>query len=217
MEDHFDRDIKQKLEGITPEELGYRPDREKLWQQVSGKKKTRSIPFPAWITHAAAIAAGLLIGAYFFSREKGPEQMPVPLAHTGTVVAPPAKTTVDTVYVTRQVAIAKPATSGPVTQPVKQNAGIPSKETTIAKEQHEPARVTVPSPAPQEPLVAIAPTVQQRKVMHLSDMGNENAIAKPKTTENMAFFNIFSNQEVAQGSQTTLSMLVGQQFGPEKN
>lgn len=216
MEDHFDRDIKQKLEGLTPEELGYRPDREKLWQQVSGKKKSKTIPFPTWITHAAAIAAGLLIGAYFFSREKGQEQNTVPAAYTGSASLPRVKTIVDTIYVAQPVAKDRQVATGPVTQPL-QKSSVPVIETHIAQGQDSPAPVMAPSPVPQETIVAIAPPVQQRKVMHLSDMGNENALAKPKTSENMAFLKIFSIQSPVEGNETTLSMLIGQQFGSLKN
>src|SRR5262245_34830085 len=96
MDHSFDRKLKQKLEDQSPEALGHRPDRERMWQQISGRQKRKPFILPAWASHAAAVAAGLLIGILLLSRHR--EAAPLTAMHTLPAIAATGTRT-DTVYV----------------------------------------------------------------------------------------------------------------------
>lgn len=210
MEHSFDRDIKQKLQDITPEEAGYRPDRDKLWQSIEAKKAPKRKALPFWLGHAAAVAAGLLLGFFFFYPGKNIQQ-----EHTvvGTHVAPIIKTIRDTVY------MQQPATSVPVPAPsmAAHSSGHPG--TPAAAKAGGPVPVQLPAeeqlpvrdPAPQEPLLAVnkpAPI----KVLHLSDIDNENAHSKPEKQKVYALFNIIRIPTTSEDPTGTLTMSIGEQI-----
>ncbi len=214
MKDSFERDLKQKLEQATPEELGFRPDRDKLWGKINAQPKTKTVPLRTWITHAAAIAAGLLIGAFFLNRDQQPA------VATGT---PPlsssqkVKIKTDTVYVlqpAREHKDQKTTAQAPVVTETRQHQepNLPTvPQEQIAQNKETPAPATLPGE------ITVATNKQLPKVLHLSDMGNENTDTKLRTTQNLAFFKILSNQNQTGDNQHTFSMLVKRRFIPAKN
>lgn len=220
MKDSFDRGIKQKLEDLTPEELGYRPDREKIWGKIAQKKKAKIIPFPSWITHAAAVAAGLLIGAFFLNRHhQDPESKSV-VASPKSIQSLPQKVTIrtDTVYVLQAAEEQqKKKAAGRVTATAVYKQQQP-QESFITQKPIDKKITEEVIPAPTVPSETAAATIAatQHKVLHLSDMDNENSIPKPKP-KNLAFFKIFSNSSQPEDHQATLSMLVGQRLAASKN
>lgn len=211
MEHSFDRDIKQKLQDITPEEAGYRPDRDKLWQSIEAKKAPKRKTLPFWLGHAAAVAAGLLLG-FFFSYPGGNIQQEHTVA--GTHVAPIIKTIRDTVYLqqpAQSVPVPAPSMAAhsnehPGTPAAPAKAGGPVPVQLPAEEQPP-----VMDPAPQEPLLAVnkpAPT----KVLHLSDIGNENAHSKPEKQKAYALFKIIRIPTTSEDPTGTLTMSISEQL-----
>ncbi|WP_118975863.1 hypothetical protein [Taibaiella koreensis] len=204
MDNSFDRLLKQKLAGQSPESLGFRPDREKLWQQVEAKRKKKTRLIPLWLSHTAAVAAGLAVGFFFLSREEKtrPEQQPV-------AVHQPAATRPQTV---------SPPQAGPeedhragttVAQHNKHHptSSLPDVRPTTTETPPLPAVPEMPESQPEmvreEPVIATTAR-QAPQVLHLADMDNENALPKGRNKTAFGEF-VPANLRQPEGNAKALS------------
>lgn len=190
MSGSFEERLKQKLEQSSPEELGYRPDREQLWHKVVTRQKRRSLPLRLWLSHAAAIAAGLLIGGFFLATYKDREAaaglkpgQATAVVQTQQPQAAENTNAPDKAPVTPSVATVQPATRHHLQQahnpqPAKGQPPTPITPVTT-QQQVTTAAVPVPVPTPEPVVVArVEPTkTAKAKVLHLMDIDNENTRA----------------------------------------
>ncbi|WP_157977238.1 hypothetical protein [Taibaiella helva] len=215
MDNSFDRLLKEKLADQSPEALGFRPDREKLWQQMEAKKKRQTRLIPLWLSHTAAVAAGLLI-AFFFLPHKG----------NNTKESAPAVAGRQTVIRTDTVFVLQAATAtGPgmptTTIPQHHNRAAAAAPIITSKPEAPTANIPVPEAkeekleAPIEaPVVAAAPP-QTPRVLHLADMDNENA-ATPQQKKELGGF-LPANLTLPDGRENALSSTAVQLFTKSKN
>jgi len=215
MDNSFDRLLKEKLADQSPEALGLRPDREKLWQQVEARKKQKVRLIPLWLSHTAAVAAGLLI-AFFFLPHKGnntKESVPA-VAGRQTVI----KT--DTVFVLQAATATGP---GMPTTTIPQHHNRAAAATPIVASKPEAPTANIPLPEAREerleapieaPVVATAPH-QTPRVLHLADMDNENAAAPQRKKELGGF--LPANLTLPDGRENALSSTAVQLFTKSKN
>ncbi len=179
MKSSFDQQIKQQLEQSSPEDLGYKPDRDKLWNRIEAKQNRKRVPIRMWLSHAAAIAAGLIIGSYFLTTyRQDPAQQDIKQTEqpTATTVVP-RQDSLQTAVLHGQhsplpaTAQAKPNRSQhtPVPQPTAQQQPEP---VVAAQQQSEQDNLPADKTA-EQPVVAQA-TRPKVKVLHLMDMHNEN-------------------------------------------
>lgn len=222
MDNSFDRDIKQKLANQSPESLGFRPDRDKLWQQIESRKKKKTRLVPIWLSHTGAVAAGLLIAFFVLSRRTaGPEQKPM-------AVQPSVRTVTDTIYIqstpqaTQQPQLAAVATSptGSRHKPVAPPP-VPTHEgTTTSEPSAPPLQEPIPlaEPKTEAPVVLAAAPRQHRKVMHLADMDNENTLSRPRQKNTPVDFIQLANLSQPESGQGSLAVTAaGRLFSKNKN
>lgn len=216
MDNSFDRLLKQKLADQSPESLGFRPDREKLWQQVEAKKKQKARLIPLWLSHTAAVAAGLLIAFFFLPHKSDHTTSIAPaVANRQTIV----KT--DTVLVMQPAPAASHSTiatapphrshSTAATSVIVPGPAAPAKKTPV------PAIVVTdkePEAPVDEPVVAAAPK-QAPKVLHLADMNNENTVSPQRRNQPGAF--LPANLALPGDGGTALSATAVQLFTKSKN
>lgn len=219
MKDNVPDNIKNRLEDASPEELGYRPDREGMWNRIAPGPAKRTMPFLRWATHAAAVAAGLLLG-FFLWTGSGREQAPG-LAQQEHI--PPAQVIRDTVYLAATPAAAAqlPAAAAPGRTAAhktdgQQATGIPvrypKQEPEIA--EHTPVQQ---QPAPEENLLAHQPPARSGPaVLHLADIGNENARSRTKQKA-PALFNIIPILAEPADQSETLTMSVSETLFRPRN
>lgn len=210
MDHSFDRHIKQKLGNSSPEELGYKPDREQLWKRVEAKKKKKGRPLILGFSHAAAVAAGLLIGFFLLSRDQASKDTP---AVAGASVATVTRTIRDTVYVPQvkqqtgpAVVYVAPKDKQPAARQQQQYLPVQQPETTqpvIMPVQQEPVPVMIAS--------------RQPKVLHLADMDNENTLSLTPKKKNKTILDNFSNQGQPESNTETLSMLASRKLNLNRN
>lgn len=210
MKNTFDKELKQKLANASLEETGIAFDKEKLWNRIEQKKSSgRSIVLP-WISHIAAVAAGLLIGLFIFLKEEPQDQINV--TQTRTI---PAKVTLrDTVYVFQNT----PAKIAPIKKiTVQQQPGITQHLPAPEQEPKEPF-ITPVILKQEETLVATAATIPAKpRVLHLSDIDNENAHPKVARKQDLAFLKKYRNPGQAGQNQETFSMIIGKEIFNAKN
>ncbi len=196
MSGSFEERLKQKLEQSSPEELGYRPDREQLWHKVVTRQKRRSLPLRLWLSHAAAIAAGLLIGGFFLATYKDREAaaglkpgQATAVVQTQQPQAAENTNAPDKAPVTPSVATVQPATRHQLQQahnpqPAKGQHPAPIAPVTT---QQQVITAAVPAPTPEPVVARVEPTkTEKAKVLHLMDIDNENtrALRSPRESNN---------------------------------
>lgn len=202
MSSSFEQQLKERLEQSSPEDLGYRPDREQLWNRIATQQKSRKIPLRLWVSHAAAIAAGLLIGVFFLATYKDRA------GDSGLKPSPAPQVTA----VTPQQAAAPPATTGntpgaptaatqPAAVPPQQNLPVQHPQVT-AQPQITAAATKTPATRADVPPAQDLPDVQEKeqapvvaqaerrkpKVLHLMDIDNENTrVMRSPQQQNMSW------------------------------
>lgn len=176
MKSSFDQKIKQQLEESSPEDLGYKPDRDNLWSRIEAKQNRKRLPLRMWLSHAAAIAAGLIIGSYFlttYRQDTAQQDIKQTEQHTAAVLpkqdtAPAAAMPgrLNTSPVTVQV---RPSRSHNATtlQPASQQ-----QQRSLTTAQPQPG--LIPADKAEEPAVVAQAIKPKVKVLHLMDMHNEN-------------------------------------------
>lgn len=226
MDNSFDRDLKRKLENQSPESLGFRPDRDKLWQQIESGKKKKTRLVPLWLSHTGAVAAGLLIAFFVLSRRAAePEHRPMAVH-----VQPAIRTITDTVYApaTPQTVQQQPQVAAVATAPSgsrQKTAALPPavvpRKGTATPEPPAPAQpepVPVTDPKTEAPLVLAAAPRQHRKVMHLADMDNENTMSRPRQKNTPVDFIQLANLSQPESGQGSLAVTAaGRLFSKNKN
>jgi hypothetical protein len=217
MKEDFERRLKQKLEQATPEELGYRPDKEQLWNRITTQqKKPKTLPLVTWITHAAAIAAGLLIGAFFLNWENQPAAVQL---MPDVVSSQKLKIRTDTVYVLQSPGAHKdpekvvPATAVNQARPHRETGQPTAAQEQIVQKQE------IPAPKMERQETTIARNQQPPKVLHLSDIGNENAIPQSRIIKMPILVQLFSSPNLQDDRQASASAsaLIRQQAATTKN
>lgn len=178
MKSSFDQQIKQQLEQSSPEDLGYTPDRDNLWSRIEAKQNRKRLPLRMWLSHAAAIAAGLVIGSYFlttYRQDTAQQDISQTEQHTTAVLAKQ-----DTLQ-----SVAMPGQHNPssvTTQARSTRSHIAPAPRPVTQQQPEPVIAAQPQPEPgplpagrdEEPTVIAQAAQPKVKVLHLMDMRNEN-------------------------------------------
>jgi hypothetical protein len=210
MKNEFDKDLKQRLDNASLQEAGLRFDKDKLWGKIEKKKAKKRIPFLPWVSHAAAVAAGLAIGIFFFVHK---DQQP---ASDHQVVVqqketPIVKTTTDTVYIVKNETPQhqKPASATIIKTP---------QQASIAVEQKNlPGAANTILPAKEEQSVLAMNERIHPKVLHLSDMENENAQSNTREQKKPSSIFVLSSQNQSESTSETFSMLIAQKLKLTKN
>jgi hypothetical protein len=209
MKNTFDKDLKQRLDSASLQEAGLRFDKEKLWGKIEKKKAKKRIPFLPWISHVAAVAAGLAAGIFLFvhkDQQQGNHQVVVQQKEI-----PVLKTITDTVYIVKNEPQQhqKPASVTVIKIP---------QQTTVATTQKTlpPTPDNILPEKEEQPVLAVSERVQP-KVLHLADIENENA--KPHTWERKrnTFFVTLPDRSQSGSSTESFSMLVAQKLNLTKN
>ncbi|MFA6057792.1 MAG: hypothetical protein WC756_06320 [Taibaiella sp.] len=210
MKNEFDKNLKQRLDNASLQEAGLRFDKDKLWGKIEKKKAKKRIPFLPWVSHAAAVAAGLAIGIFFFVHK---DQQPVS-DHQVVVQqkeTPIVKTITDTVYIVKNETSQhqKPASVTIIKTP---------QQTSVAVEQKtSPGAANTILPAKDEqPVLAMNERVQP-KVLHLADMENENAQSNTREQKKPSSIFVLSSQNQSESTSETFSMLIAQKLKLTKN
>lgn len=220
MKEAFDRELKKKLEGLRPGEAGFTPAYDRIWERVqAGKKQPAVLPWRSWLSHAAAIAAGLVLGIFLLrpSEKPHPPTAVVSVADRQPAPAPAGPPIVirDTLYVqvpARVTPPRRPATGTPV-----QTVPAPTLQQHIATVSPDTVPQALTKEPAQEALLATAKPAPL-KVLHLSDIDNENAHPHSSRETMPAFFKRLINKgEGNNNSPETLSMLVSRHLSPSKN
>lgn len=180
MSSSFDDQLRRKLDKIIPEDVGLPFDREKVWERIHIVPPDRKVlPFKSWswITHTAAITAGIFIGIWFFAKEKqappgtiavGPATGEIPFANNNPISAkelPLTKTRPATATVSRSAA----ATNR-----------LPSRTIQVANSEDDLIKPVEHQEDPE--IINEAPVIAQanikmhihKQVLHLADIMNEN-------------------------------------------
>lgn len=223
MHNEHEDNLKSRLNEAAPEALGYRPDREKIWAKVNARPAAKVWPLGRWFSHAAAVAAGLVLGFFLWpgTTEKQEERVavhpdPVPQLIRDTVYM--AATTAETAQTRSQEytaarARSKPAQSGaapgaaPVTdRPITPSAPDPRTPAPALAGAAPGATRALPETTPPRP--------QQMPVLHLADIGNENAPhpSMPAPQHMYAFKNILKKAAHQEDPSQTLSMMLSEHF-----
>jgi hypothetical protein len=214
MKSEFDKHLKQKLDNTSPEEVGCSLNSGKLWDKIEQKKKGKQIKFMPWMSHAAAVAAGLVIGIFFFTKQTDET------TESSTIAvhpySKPAITTIhDTVYLAKTNEEQNPEFINPET---KVNKSIQKarpailiqqqQSQTVLKENTFPQtnKLKDPEHAPEATFLVALP--KQVKVLHLSDMDNENTPATINTRKKPIPIFVLSKDLPSETNTETLSMLV---------
>ena len=216
MKDAFERDLKQKLEQATPEELGLRPDKDKLWGKIATQPKPKAMPLRNWITHAAAIAAGLLIGAFFLNREQQPT---VATGMPRLSSSQKLKIQTDTVYVLQPAREDKDhKTIAPAAIVTRTSQHLEPGLPTVAQEQIA-QKQEAPTPEIVHQEITVAGNQQPPKVLHLSDIGNENAMPQSRIIKIPILVQLFASPNLQEDKQASASasVLIRQQLTDTKN
>lgn len=189
MGNDFEKMMNEKMEGASLEELMPDFDKQATWeeleQRIPGEEK-KTKPVFAWWTHAATLAAGLIIGGIIIKSltVTNPTQQTQPVATTTeqiTTGEPEIIVKTDTVFITKEVPAAPVET--PVQKAITPKPTQPKQETFIAQEetpkQKENKEQTI-QPIIQEEIkkpqqaVAVASKQKQVKPIHLLDIDNED-------------------------------------------
>jgi flagellar basal body-associated protein FliL len=211
MKNTFDKDLKQRLDNASLQEAGLHFDKEKLWGKIEKKKAKKRIPFLPWISHTAAVAAGLAVGIFLFVHKDQQQNDHHVVVQQKEV--PVLKTITDTVYIVKNeqqhqkaavVSISKTPQQISVAMTQKTLSGTPRTPDNILPVKEE------------QPALAVNERVQP-KVLHLTDIENENA--QPHTWERKrnSFFVTLPDRSQSVSSTESFSMLVAQKLNLTKN
>jgi hypothetical protein len=204
MENKFDKDLKQRLGEASLPEAGLRFDKDKLWGKIEKKKAKKRIAFLPWVSHAAAVAAGLAAGIFLFIHKDQPVASPqVAVQQKGITVR-------DTVYIVKNE---KEQTQQPSVLRKAAKAQVPASVTTV----QQPLYIATDTEQPEEDAQAVIALNKSvpLKVLHLTDIDNENSKPHIRVREKPSFFVVDRNQ--AESSPETFSMLIAQKLNLKKN
>lgn len=211
MKNAFDKDLKQRLDNASLQETGLRFDKDKLWGKIEKKKAKKRIPFLPWVSHAAAVAAGLAAGILLFvHRDQQPANSHQVIVQQKEV--PVVQTVTDTVYIVKNenAQHQKPASVAIIKTP--QQAPVATEQKTLPGATNNVLQVQE-----EQPVLAMNERVQP-KVLHLADMENENAQSNTNTRkQKKSSFFVLSNHNPSESTSETFSMLVAQKLKLTKN
>lgn len=215
MKNRFDKELKQRLENTSLEEAGMALDKEKLWGRIEKKKSSgRSIALP-WLSHIAAVAAGLMIGLFLFLKEEQPQDQTV-ATQQNAVPVNGAKT--DTVYINRKPAGNYGLTKNNVQpKPAPTGQTLPGLLRPAVQEQEEQPALPVVAEQEQPQIASIVFPAVKPRVLHLSDMDNENAHPKAARKQDLAFIKKYLNPTQSGQNKETFSMIVEKEIFNVKN
>lgn len=202
MKNTFDKDLKQRLEEASMSDGSFAFDKEKLWNRIGEKKKSRKIIFLPWLSHAAAVAAGLAVGFFLFVQEK---EKPNTASNTMVQAQPQQRPSVqvitDTVYLAKAPESKAVQTAEPAAKQVRQTTGI----TPEAQPVPDIARQLMATP---ERTTLAANVRRPAKVLHLADMGNENASPGAQPNQGLAILKILKRVDLSETNKETFSMMI---------
>lgn len=214
MEDNFDNQIKNLLEGSQSDGAGLGLDKNALWNRVEQKQKTKIIPFKKWASHAAAAIIGIIICLPFlFNNNKTVTKTITRLQPANT------KIITDTVFLKDAPALV----SGKATplqartqQPLTGNPAPASSQpvpTTIHLANYDTTEVLT-----QPIFVAQVNNSHTRiKALHLKDMGNENATHQFRPVDKPNFIERLALRDQIQAPSESVSAIIDQQFFTSNN
>ena len=161
MNNDLDKQLRDLLDASSPADAGFELNKERVWRTIDSKQETKVIPFRKWISHAAAVAAGILLCLPFLFRT-GKETV---RTVTVTKMAPPEKI-VDTVLVLQQPQPA--ANHQPAYRP--QNKNQDKAESIAAQTIPVSSRIDNDTPAAgSEPVIAQTTIpVRKMQVLHMN-------------------------------------------------
>jgi hypothetical protein len=213
MEDNFNNQIKNLLEGSQPHGTGPVLDKDALWNRIEQKQKNKTIPFKKWASHAAAAIIGIIICLPFlFHNNKTVTKTITRLQPAST------KIVTDTVFLKQtpqlasgQVAPLKPKALQPAT--VKPPVVVPQTEVALRFPEHDTVMNIVPAA-----LLAQATTGHARsKALHVKDIGNENAVHQFRPVDKPSFIERLAARDQTQIPSESVSAIIDQQFFTSNN
>lgn len=224
MKTSFDQQLKQQLDQSTPEDLGYKPDRDKLWNRIEAKQKRKTLPLRLWVSHAAAIAAGLVIGSYFLTTYRTEEPAGLKQAAQTTSQALPEPTVPQKIPAAIPARVIQPpATVFPKAHNSNNNLALqpaPAQKNQLPTDHTTNTPEIIPDPAndTKAPPVIAQVTQPKVKVLHLMDIHNENTrlirAEEPKPEMRWAWFLPDDN---GQSGTESFSAQISQHFLHPKN
>lgn len=174
MEKEFEQ-IRDKLADATPEALGFHPDRKQVWEAISRKQQIPRSSYLLWVSHAAAILTGILLGAtliaLYFRNQPATDTI---------VVTTPQSPAAETAHEAELPSLPSQTTGASAVKKPLRKEVVPEAP-AVAKEPQMPVIVERQPSAPV-PTVAVAPPM---KTIHISDISHEHnnsAIPERKTT-----------------------------------
>jgi hypothetical protein len=209
MKNTFDKDLKQRLDDASLQEAGLRFDKEKLWGKIEKKKAKKRMPFLPWLSHAAAIAAGLAIGIFLFV-PKGQQ----PLNDHHLVIqqkeVPVVRTITDTVYIVKNEPQQYQKPASVAISKIPQQASVTTTQKTL------PTPDNILPVKEEQPTLAVNERVLP-KVLHLTDIENENAQPHTRERKRNTFFVTLPDRSQLESSTESFSMLIAQKLNLTKN
>ena len=212
MEHEFDDELRQRLERTTPESAGFQLNKEALWRKIEQKQKKKSKLLLKWLSHTAAVAAGLLIGILLFQHKEvdvQPEKPSVVLQHSPEETLPSH----DTLYIAK--AASKLREERNKTQQPK--SLLPANALHIARAD---SGSTIPPVAEHTPEVqhpeSVAVHAQKVKILHIADIGNENLPTKSTPATGLALLQRYAERKNQAANGETFSMTVSHQIFANK-
>ena len=104
MKPSFDRNLREKLLNANASEAGFDLNKEALWDKINKKEATKKKPILLYFSHAAAVAAGLLIALFLFNNYSRPKERII----VKTMIQPSASREIkDTVYLQQTIVVNK--------------------------------------------------------------------------------------------------------------
>lgn len=210
MENKFDKDLKQRLDDTSLPEAGLRFDKDKLWGKIEKKKTKKRIAFLPWISHTAAVAAGLAAGIFLFvHKDHLPENDHQVVIQQKEI--PVVQTVTDTVYIVRNENLPhQKSASGTITKTQPQTI-IETEQKTL------PGAANSVLPVKEEQTALATNKRVQPKVLHIADMENENAQSNIREQKKPQSFFALSNQDRSGSISETFSMSLAQKLNLTKN
>ena len=212
MKNAFEHKLKQSLEQASPEDVGHSFDRNKLWAKVAAKQQRKTVMFKPWLSHAAAVAIGLVLGLYLWSDNK--ETVTTPMAKMdykqSPLKLPSAQTDKENLATASQGKNKiKPINNSLIEPRYNPNTASPGDAVKqVIKEAGQPEQ---PEVDVLEPLtLAVHKPLKNQKVLHLADMNNENGRKQmmQNTPGNALLAHLIDRQNHAEASQETVSAMV---------
>lgn len=207
MENNFDKRIRDLLDAAVAADTGFDLDKERVWNHIESRQKTKAVPFRKWVSHAAAVVIGILLCLPFLFRSE--KEIIKTVTITNTI--PSIQTITDTVLVVQskipdnhkpQISDKKGQTGKSIAMPVLQ-----PKE-----EENNSNNIT------DLPAIAKTETPKAKiQVLHITDMENENVYPQARPKESYALFNKINFPARMDDKSETVSMIVSNQFFNSKN